>query len=67
MTDLKKNTRIIRIAETGQQTGLPKSSIYALLKEGKFPKPVQLSTRCIGFIESEIQSWIKARIDARDA
>jgi prophage regulatory protein len=55
------------MAEAVRQTGLPKSSIYALLKEGNFPKRLQLSTRCIGFVESEIQDWVQARIAERDA
>jgi prophage regulatory protein len=67
MTTDSEHNRITRIPEIVKQTGLPKSSIYALLKEGKFPKPVQLSRRCIGFVESEIQAWIQSRIDDRDA
>jgi prophage regulatory protein len=62
----EKPKRIIRIAETVKQTGVPKSSIYALLKENKFPKPVHLSRRCVGFVEAEIQDWIQDRIQARN-
>lgn len=66
-SDFEKPKRIIRIAETVKLTGIPKSSIYALLKEGKFPRPIQLSTRCVGFVEEEVQVWIAARIADRDA
>ncbi len=61
------NKRIIRIAETIELTGIPKSSIYALLKEGSFCRPVSISRRCVGFVESEVHEWIQSRIDARDA
>jgi prophage regulatory protein len=67
MTPESQTKRIIRIPETVELSGVPKSSIYALLKEGKFPKPVQLSRRCVGFVESEVQAWIQSRIDDRDA
>ena len=63
---LNERERLIRIAVVCALTGIPKSSIYVLLKEGKFPRPVQISTRCIAFVESEIQDWIDARIQARD-
>ncbi len=65
MTQIK-NKRIIRIATVVDQTGIPKSSIYALIKEGVFPEPIQLSHRCVGFIESEVQDWIEEKIAARD-
>lgn len=65
MTQIK-NKRIIRIATVVDQTGIPKSSIYALIKEGEFPEPIQLSHRCVGFIESEVQDWIEEKIAARD-
>lgn len=65
MTNSKN--RIIRLPEVCKQTGIPKSSIYVLMNQGAFPKPVPLSTRCIGFVEAEIQGWIAARITARDS
>jgi prophage regulatory protein len=58
--------RIIRLPEVCKQTGIPRSSIYVLMNQGAFPKPVPLSTRCIGFVEAEIQGWITARITARN-
>jgi prophage regulatory protein len=59
--------RILRLSEVIKQTGIPRSSIYVLMNQGAFPKPVPLTTRCIGFVEAEIQDWIAARITARDS
>ena len=56
---------IIRLKATIQKTGLSKSSIYSLLAENKFPKRVQLSARSIGFLESEIDSWIAEKLSNR--
>jgi prophage regulatory protein len=56
---------IIRLKATIQKTGLSKSSIYSLLAENKFPKRVQLSARSIGFLESEIDSWIAEKLSSR--
>lgn len=40
--------------------------IDRLIKEGKFPKPVFLSPRRRAFVESEIDAWLKDRVDQRD-
>ncbi len=40
--------------------------IDRLIKSGSFPAPVYLSPRRRAFVESEIDAWIKARIDCRD-
>ncbi|RWM64895.1 MULTISPECIES: AlpA family phage regulatory protein [Mesorhizobium] len=40
--------------------------IDRLIKEDRFPKPVFLSPRRGAFIESEIDEWVKARVDRRD-
>jgi prophage regulatory protein len=48
---------------------LRKSAIYSGLKDGSFPKPIKLGTgpHCaVGWLEPEINSWLKARIAERD-
>lgn len=40
--------------------------IDRLIKEDRFPKPIFLSPRRRAFLESEIDAWIKARVDQRD-
>ncbi|MBU3696567.1 AlpA family transcriptional regulator [Dechloromonas sp.] len=39
-------------------TGLSNSSIYLYIKAEKFPKPIKLGARRVGWKESEIQEWI---------
>lgn len=60
------NTRLIRRKEVQIKTGLGASSIYALMSEGKFPKPITLSIRRVAWIESDIDSWIAERIASRN-
>lgn len=40
--------------------------IDRLIKEGRFPKPVFLSPRRRAFIETEIDEWVKTRVEQRD-
>ncbi|MDI1360863.1 AlpA family transcriptional regulator [Methylotenera sp.] len=44
--------------------GLSRSTIYALMAAGKFPKSISLGERSVGWLESDIQAWIDSRISA---
>ncbi|MCS9699520.1 AlpA family transcriptional regulator [Pseudomonas aeruginosa] len=58
--------RIIRLKEVIDSTGLARSTIYKLIGEGEFPKPVPLVGRSVGWVESEVHEWIRSRIARRD-
>ncbi|HCL3287113.1 TPA: helix-turn-helix transcriptional regulator [Pseudomonas aeruginosa] len=58
--------RIIRLKDVIESTGIARSTIYKLVGEGEFPKPVPLVGRTVGWVESEVQEWIRGRIAQRD-
>ena len=60
---MSTQTRIIRLTEVIEIVGLGKSSIYALMKKGDFPKQIKLGARASGWIESEIDEWIETRVN----
>jgi len=55
--------RFLRLPEVMARTGLSRSTIYVRLAEGRFPRPVRLGPRAVGWIESEIDAWMQERID----
>ena len=55
--------RIIRRPEVEAITGLSRSTIYSKIDTGVFPKPIKLSERSVGWLESEVQEWITERIN----
>jgi len=57
---------ILRRPEVERATGLPRSTIYQLMADGRFPKPVSLGARSVGWLETEIGAWQKDRISRRD-
>jgi len=59
-------SRIIRKPEVKRKTGLPNSTIYELISQGKFPKQIKLSARSSGWLESEVEEWIAEKISERD-
>lgn len=58
--------RIIRLSEVLASTGLARSTVYKYVSDGSFPKPVSLGDRAVGWVESEVQDWVLARIEERD-
>ena len=56
--------RILRLPSVRERTGLSRSSIYLRISEGRFPKPVSLGERAVGWLESEITEWLNRRIEA---
>ena len=54
--------RILRRPEVEARTGLSRSTLYAMMAEGTFPKPVLLGKRAVGWTEGAISKWIESRI-----
>jgi prophage regulatory protein len=55
---------ILRLPEVKKSTGLSRSTIYLRISQGTFPKPVSLGGRAVGWLEAEIQDWLKRQIEA---
>jgi prophage regulatory protein len=59
----EKHQRLLRLAEVRDRVPYSRSTIYQLVAEGKFPKPISLGARAVAWLESEIDQWIASRID----
>jgi prophage regulatory protein len=56
--------KIIRLQAVKARCGLSRSTLYNRMATGEFPSPIALGARSVGWVESEINAWIAARIDA---
>lgn len=54
-------TSIKRVSAVLAQTGLSRSSLYAKVKGGHFPRPIKLGARSVGWRAEDIDAWIAAR------
>jgi prophage regulatory protein len=54
--------KLLRLPQVKQTTGLSKSTIYARIAEGTFPKQIPLGRRLVVWVESDIQNWIAEQI-----
>lgn len=62
---MDKPIALIREPVVKARTGVPRATRHELMAAGRFPKPVRIAgTRSVAWIESEIDAWIKAQIEA---
>lgn len=63
-------SRVLRLKHVQERVGLGRSTIYDRMNpkspryDSTFPKPIKLGIAAIGWIEAEIDAWIKSRITA---
>ena len=52
---------VYRIRRVSNITGLGRSTIYVLMKEGKFPRPLKLGARSVGWTSASVFQWLSER------
>jgi len=55
---------LINIDEVGEESGLGRSTIYQLMKNGEFPKPIKLTSKIRRWQQSKVRGWVISRIAA---
>lgn len=61
---------ILRVPQVQRKIGLGRSSLYSMLNPGSphhdatFPRPIRISARAVGWLDSEISDWITKRSSA---
>lgn len=57
---------ILRRADVERATGLSRSTLYDLMATGRFPRPIKLGGKAVGWLERDILAWQRDRIAERD-
>ena len=52
---------LLRRHQVEAQIGLSRSSIYAAMLRGEFPRPVKIGRRAVAWPKSIIDEWIRTR------
>ena len=58
--------KLLSIREACMRTSLSRTSLYHAVVAGTFPQPLQIGPGRKAFLESEVEAWIRQRIQARD-
>lgn len=59
--------RLLRLPAVEAVTGCKKSTIYSLMKEGKFPKSIAVTRRMAAWPETAVLQWVQDRINGGGA
>lgn len=54
---------ILRLPQVKIKVGLSRSSIYAAVSQGKFPHPISLGARAVGWVDAEVEAWLAGQIE----
>jgi prophage regulatory protein len=46
-----------------RRVGMSKSSVITMIRENRFPKPVQIGDRARGFVASEVESHLAQLVE----
>ena len=67
---MKQPIVILRMKQLQARIGIRRSAVYYKLDKNSphhdptFPSPVKISTRCVGWIENEVNEYLESRIRA---
>jgi predicted DNA-binding transcriptional regulator AlpA len=50
------------VREVSHRTGLSRTTLWRLERRGAFPARRQISLGAIGWIEAEVEQWIRCRV-----
>ena len=53
--------RLLRRREVEKITGISRSSIYRLMPDSEFPRPVKVGSAAVRWRESDITAWVESR------
>jgi prophage regulatory protein len=62
----KASRKIQKLPMVMHTTKKSRSAIYKDMTDGRFPKQIQLGSRAVGWLASDIQAWIDERVQERD-
>lgn len=66
--DVAYSPRLIRLPDLMSRTALSRSEIYRKVRnDPSFPKPTTLGVRCVAWVDSEVDAYIRGHIAQRDA
>lgn len=65
---IKKNEprppKFLRLKAVLALTGVKRSTLYAWINAGFFPRQHKLGTRAVAWLEGEVTAWIQSRVQA---
>ena len=58
---MPQSDRLLRRRQVEEMTGLSRSSVYRLMQDGEFPRPVRVGSNAVRWRLSDIVNWLESR------
>lgn len=59
--------KFLRIKGVVDRVGWSVPQIWKMSREGRFPPPVKLGPNTTAWVADEVEDWMRARVEERDA
>lgn len=59
--------KILRRDDVLAMIGLSRSTLYNLVRDGRFPAPISIGQRAVGWRLSDVDEWVASRPQANAA
>jgi prophage regulatory protein len=60
--DRPPSLKLLRFPALRERTGLSRSTIWRLERQGDFPKHRRISANAVAWVEGEVMGWIHAKV-----
>ena len=61
MTTMTTPTRLLRLPQVIDITGLGRDSVYRLARDGAFPQPLKVTAHSSRWREDQVLAWVESR------
>lgn len=60
-TEVRPLSRFLTVHEVTRILGISRPSLYAWMSSGHFPRGTKIGPRRVGWLESDVETWIQTR------
>ncbi|WP_078462226.1 AlpA family phage regulatory protein [Sphingomonas sp. NIC1] len=57
--------RLLTRKQVESIVSLSRSSIYGMIANNSFPKPIRIGRRAVRFLQSDIEAWLQAKMEGQ--
>lgn len=54
--------KLMKLPEVLARVALSRSQVYAKVKDGTFPAPINVGIRAVAWVEQEVDAWVRALV-----
>ena len=57
----RRRSRILRLPEVASRLGVSHDTVRRMVRDGRFPPPLEIARRSIGWLEADLDVWLAER------